>query len=982
MAYAPLDHDLDVYAMLLINKMRANPADFGKELKNLYLNTGYVSSHGMRGDDPIWVDLRSEIKQSEGKTTAAGMKWFSGFDGRSGTTFLSVISSLPQTGPLVLDNADEAAADNHTQWMMKNGYAHTGHRPQASVEGLGYNPSATPNTWDATDKDYDGPFAGRAENISYWYSNGYSATFTAWRQGKLTWEQYFQRLVYADTLGFMLENHNGSETDPWGHLLNLASYSPDHPSAAQAAPAGNKKLGVLNGLGISFQGGDTATYVTTHRLSYAPGGRYVAIVTYQDLNDNKFYDVGEGLDLTGVVVAPFKMKPGLPNVLGYDVGGVNTGSTMSGPGLFNESVSEDYGKDITKMSVKIDGRFYRLPDARVTFSKRNMVLEYRYPRPSLGLSESTLVPEVIDSEANGSLPVVVAPYVTLGSGVADGATRAEATLPSGVVAVSGEKNATVYVNFVGTTNGAGDPKKVVTKTVAGQGADVPVTVTLTDADLAKLTDGRIDAVATQVDAAGNWSPNAVVSFTLDTVAPLAPGVMRGAGVADGAARTEALQASGVVTVSGERNSTIFVNFIGTTNGRGDAKKMITKTVAGQGPGVAVPVALTDADLQKLTDGRVDVVAAQLDAAGNWGSSGSVSFSLDTVAPPAAVVVLGAGVADGATRAEARQPSGVVTVSGEMNATVYVTFVGTTNGAGDATKLVTKKIAGQGPGIRVPVSLTHADIATLTDGRVDAVAAQIDAAGNWSANAVVSFTLDTTVPIPPRIILGTGIIDGATPTEARQSSGVVTVSGERNATLYVNFVGSTNGRGDARKVVTKTVAGQGWDVSVPVTLTAADIAKLTDGRVDVATAQIDAAGNWSPSALVSFTLDTVAPTVSSLAVSASRTYRPGDPLLLVATFSESVVVRGTPFIGLVLDGNVSRRASYVSGSGTKTVVFQYLVQGGDNAAQGPRIARVISPGGGAIVDAAGNTASLVVVPPPSAGVIISSKAAKAGVFARP
>ena len=77
----------ETYALLLINRMRTDPAKFGTELRNLHNNRSFVSTHGMRGDDPIWTDLRADIKEAEGRTTAAGIKWYSGFDGRGGRRF-------------------------------------------------------------------------------------------------------------------------------------------------------------------------------------------------------------------------------------------------------------------------------------------------------------------------------------------------------------------------------------------------------------------------------------------------------------------------------------------------------------------------------------------------------------------------------------------------------------------------------------------------------------------------------------------------------------------------------------------------------------------------------------------------------------------------------------------------------------------------------------------------------------------------------
>src|SRR5205823_6469847 len=103
----------------------------------------------------------------------------------------------------------------------------------------------------------------------------------------------------------------------------------------------------------------------------------------------------------------------------------------------------------------------------------------------------------------------------LGTGVANGATSAEATQASGVVTVSGESGAAIAVTF---TNGV----HTVTKNLTGTGSSQAVT--LTAGDLTTLTDGTIGVSASETDAAGNPQTAAAstTSFVLDTSAPAAP----------------------------------------------------------------------------------------------------------------------------------------------------------------------------------------------------------------------------------------------------------------------------------------------------------------------------------------------------------------------------------------------------------------------------------------------------------------------------
>jgi hypothetical protein len=102
------------------------------------------------------------------------------------------------------------------------------------------------------------------------------------------------------------------------------------------------------------------------------------------------------------------------------------------------------------------------------------------------------------------------------------------------------------------------------------------------------------------------------------------------------------------------------------------------------------------------------------------------------------------------------------------------------------------------------------------------------------------------------------------------------------------------------------------------------------------------------------IDAVAPGVTGVAVPAGGDYHAGDLLTFSVQTSEAVVVDssgGTPL--LVLDiGGTTRYASYVSGSGTGALVFQYRVQSGDNDADGIVVGS-LGLNGGSVLDAAGN-----------------------------
>ena len=104
----------------------------------------------------------------------------------------------------------------------------------------------------------------------------------------------------------------------------------------------------------------------------------------------------------------------------------------------------------------------------------------------------------------------IATVLSLGTGVANGATSAEATAAGGVLTVVAQASASVAVTFTGQ-NGS------VTKTVTGNGA-TPVAVVLLNSDLTTLGQGSVSVSAVTTGVTGTTT----TTFILDTAAPNAP----------------------------------------------------------------------------------------------------------------------------------------------------------------------------------------------------------------------------------------------------------------------------------------------------------------------------------------------------------------------------------------------------------------------------------------------------------------------------
>jgi hypothetical protein len=111
------------------------------------------------------------------------------------------------------------------------------------------------------------------------------------------------------------------------------------------------------------------------------------------------------------------------------------------------------------------------------------------------------------------------------------------------------------------------------------------------------------------------------------------------------------------------------------------------------------------------------------------------------------------------------------------------------------------------------------------------------------------------------------------------------------------------------------------------------------------------------------VDSIPPTLTSLAVPADGTYGTGQHLVFTAHFSENVLVTGTPYLSLTLDTGGTVHATYAGGSGTSDLTFDYTIVSGNDDANGIAVGSV-NLNGGTIKDAATNAAVLTLNSVPS------------------
>ncbi|HSB56404.1 MAG TPA: Ig-like domain-containing protein, partial [Nitrosopumilaceae archaeon] len=125
--------------------------------------------------------------------------------------------------------------------------------------------------------------------------------------------------------------------------------------------------------------------------------------------------------------------------------------------------------------------------------------------------------------------------------------------------------------------------------------------------------------------------------------------------------------------------------------------------------------------------------------------------------------------------------------------------------------------------------------------------------------------------------------------------------------------------------------------------------------------------WTPQ-------DASSPTVSSVSsTNADGTYTTGNTVAVTVTFNKVVTVTGTPQLQLET-GTTDRLANYVSGSGTNTLTFNYLVQAGDASADLNYVAtNSLTLNGGTIIDASLNNAVLTLPATGAANSLAGNKA---------
>ncbi|MFB4391375.1 MULTISPECIES: Ig-like domain-containing protein [unclassified Pseudomonas] len=323
------------------------------------------------------------------------------------------------------------------------------------------------------------------------------------------------------------------------------------------------------------------------------------------------------------------------------------------------------------------------------------------------------------------------------------------------------------------------------------------------------------------------------------------------------------------------------------------------------------------------------------SSGNIGSgtTASSNYAVDTLRPTASIVV-----AD-------------PTLSAGESATVTITFSEAVTGFSLADLFVAN---GTLTGLSTSDNITWTVTFTPSVGVEDATNLIIlDNTGvsDTAGNAGLGITLSNNYVIDTRAPSAQGIVTlDPSPSSASSIRYTVTFSEAVNGVGIEDFLLVATGSAAG------TLSGLTWIDARTVQVTVSGVSGIGTLGLNLngsGTGITDMAGNAITGGLVgaTYTVDRVAPQVTSVSVPVGVTYNAGDTLTFVVNTDEVVIVDGVPKLSLDIGGRTVL-ADYVAGSGTTTLVFQYTVQTGDSDSNGIQVTGLVD-GSGGLHDGAGN-----------------------------
>ncbi|MCX8521458.1 MAG: hypothetical protein ORN28_07970, partial [Rhodoferax sp.] len=473
----------------------------------------------------------------------------------------------------------------------------------------------------------------------------------------------------------------------------------------------------------------------------------------------------------------------------------------------------------------------------------------------------------------------VAPLLTLGSGVSNGATLAEATASSGVVLVNAELGSRVLVTFADSNA----PVNSIIKTITGTGTAQAVSLAATELGNSAggtLYDGIIHVTAVATDATGNNSLAGRTTLLLDTLPPTQPTLDIKSGQ-DATLYSIETSIDLEVGYTGMVAGDVITLFNGAA-ALGSAYTVVAADVAAGKASIRVLSSLLGADGSKSITARVS------DAAGNPPSSASTALAL-TVSNAAPGIVIKAGQDAYLNATETSIDLEVRSSSLTAGGTIQLKLDGSAIGS-PYTVVQADVIAG-----RASINVLKA-LLTGGDGSKSITADYNSAGGTTTTSPTLTLTLDTAVP----------------------SSLVLAVKAGENATVNasetgvnVELTGTNFSVGD--RVTLKngsTILVNAYPVT-PDDLTAGKVAMNVptsalgaDGIKNLTAEVRDAAGNSGTSGTLGVTLDTQAPLLALLPGSGADVFINSTEAAAVAGVSVSVTGVSVGDVITIMEGNTT------------------------------------------------------------------------------
>ena len=349
-------------------------------------------------------------------------------------------------------------------------------------------------------------------------------------------------------------------------------------------------------------------------------------------------------------------------------------------------------------------------------------------------------------------------------------------------------------------------------------------------------EGPNTVLVRQTDLAGNVSSATSLSFTLDTIAPAAPGVALT--VDSGSSNSDHITNNGALTLSGIENGAIVQYSI--NNGT------------------------TWSNSFMAVEGVNTVQVRQTDVAGNVSAATTFSFTLDTHGPAAPGVALTTD--SGSSNSDHITNNGALTLSGiEAGALVQYSI---DNGQ------------------------TWSNSFTAVEGPNTVQVRQTDVAGDVSSATSLSFTLDTHAPAAPGVALTTD--SGSSNSDHITNNGALTLSGIENGAIVQYSINN----------------GTTWSNSFTA----------VEGVNTVLVRQTGVAGNVSSATSLSFTLDTHAPAAPGVALTTDSGSSNSDHITNNGALTLSGIEAGA-LVQYSINNGTSWSNSFTAVEGPNTVLVR-------------------------------------------------------------